>query len=168
MMGRFGFGFGGKWHGWPGMDFPRMRVRRGDMKFLLLEILKDGPRHGYEMINLLEEQGKGYRPSPGSVYPTLQMLDEGGYVTSREIDGKKVYTITDAGLKLLEDRGDRSCEEAPGMKQAEQVREVRQALSKLANAVIDGARGPDEETMKRIAEILNKARKEVYGILAES
>jgi DNA-binding PadR family transcriptional regulator len=93
------------------------------------------------------------------------MLEEGGYVTSEQIDGKKVYTITDAGLKLLEERGDRSFEETPGMKQAF---EIRQSLRKLAVAVVDGARGTDEETMKQIGEILDKARKEVYSVLAES
>lgn len=154
-FGRFGRGFG--------CEPPRMR--RGDMKFLLLEILKEGPRHGYEIINGLERQFRGYRPSPGSVYPTLQMLEEGGYVTSEQIDGKKVYTITDAGLKLLEERGETRFEETPGMKQAF---EVRKSLNKLAMAVVDGMRGTDTETMKKIEEIVNKARKEVYSILAES
>jgi DNA-binding PadR family transcriptional regulator len=164
MRGRFGFGTGfGRWATGHGFEGPR--VRRGDMKFLLLEILKEGPRHGYEIINGLEGQTKSYRPSPGSVYPTLQMLEEGGYVTSEQVEGKKVYTITDAGLKLLEERGERQYEETPGMKQAF---EIRQSLRKLAVAVIDGSRGTDEETVKRIGEILNKARKEVYAVLAES
>jgi DNA-binding PadR family transcriptional regulator len=135
------------------------------MKFLLLDILKEGPRHGYEIINDLEGQFRGYRASPGSVYPTLQMLEEGGFVTSEQIDGKKVYTITDAGLRLLDERGESRFEETPEMKQ---IFEIRQSIRKLATAVIDGTRGSDEETMKRIAEILNKARKEVYGVLAES
>lgn len=163
MHGRFGFRFGGR-HGM-GLGFEGPRVKRGDMKFLLLEILKDGPRHGYEMINGLEGQFRGYRPSPGSVYPTLQMLEEGGFVTSEQVDAKKVFTITEAGLKLLEERGESSFEETPGMKQAY---ELRQAMKKLAAAVMDGARDTDEETVRRIGEILNKARKEVYSVLAES
>ncbi len=141
------------------------RVRRGDMKYLLLEILKEGPRHGYEIINNLEGNFRGYRPSPGSVYPTLQMLEEGGYVTSEQVDGKKVYTITDEGRKLLEERGESRFHETPGMKQGF---ELKQSLAKLASAVIDGARGSNEQTMKRIGEILDKARKEVYSVLAES
>jgi DNA-binding PadR family transcriptional regulator len=141
-------------------------MRRGDMKFLLLEVVKDGPRHGYEMISELENRFRGYRPSPGSVYPTLQMLEEGGFVTNQEVDGKKVYTITDAGLKLLEERGEHRFEEAsPEMKEAFAIRE---SLRKLAGAVVDGARGTDETTLKKINEILNKARKEVYSVLAES
>lgn len=165
MRGRFGFGFGGgRW----ARDFGfhcEPRMRRGDMKYLLLEILKEGPRHGYDIINGLEGQFRGYRPSPGSVYPTLQMLEEGGYVTSEEIDGKKVYTITDAGRKLLEERGEKPFEATPGMKQAF---EVQKSLAKLGAAVVDGVRGSDPETMKRIEEIINKARREVYSVLAES
>ena len=160
MYGRFGFGRWGKGFG---CEFPRMR--RGDMKFLLLEMLKDGPKHGYEIIGGLEGRFRGYRPSPGSVYPTLQMLEEGGFVTSQEVDGKKVYTITEAGLKLLEERGEWRFEEPPGAKQAF---ELRDSIRKLVSAVVDGSRGTDEETMKRIGEVLNKARREVYSILAES
>lgn len=164
MYGKHGFRMGHGWAKMAGFEFPRMR--RGDMKFLLLEVLKEGPRHGYEMISELENRFRGYRPSPGSVYPTLQMLEEGGFVTSQEVEGKKVYTITDAGITMLEERGERRQEEAsPEMKEALALRE---ALRKLASAVIDGARGTDEETLKRINETLNKARKEVYSILSES
>jgi len=160
MYGRHGFGRWAK-----GFESAVPRMRRGDMKFLLLEILKEVPRHGYEIISGLEGRFRGYRPSPGSVYPTLQMLEEGGFVTSQEVDGKKVYTIADAGLKLLEERGEWRCEETPGAKQA---MELREAIRKFVSAIGDGARGTDEETMKRITEIVNKARREVYSILAEA
>ena len=163
MYKRYEFRFGRGWAKTAGCEFPRMR--RGDMKFLLLEVLKEGPRHGYEIISELEGRFRGYRPSPGSVYPTLQMLEEGGFVTGQEVDGKKVYTITEAGLKLLEERGERRFEHAEG---AHPAIEIRESLRKLASAVIDGARGTDEATLNRINEILNKARKDVYSILAES
>jgi DNA-binding PadR family transcriptional regulator len=78
---------------------------RGDMKFVLLELLQERPMHGYEMIKALEEKTGGfYTPSPGSIYPTLQMLEDGGMVTSAEVEGKKVYTITDAGRASLAER----------------------------------------------------------------
>jgi DNA-binding PadR family transcriptional regulator len=163
MYGKYGFRFGRGWAKMAGCDFPRMR--RGDMKFLLLEVLKEGPRHGYEIISELEQRFRGYRPSPGSVYPTLQMLEEGGFVTGQEVDGKKVYTITEAVLDLLAERGETPKEETAGIHPAV---ELRESLRKLAGAVIDGARGTDEETVNRINEILKKARKEVYSILAES
>ena len=162
MYGQYGFRFGPRWAKDWGCGVPRMR--RGDIKFLLLEILRDGPRHGYEIIQGLEGRFRGYRPSPGSVYPTLQMLEEGGFVTGKEVDGKKVYTITDAGLKLLEERGERSYEHAPHMSE---IVEVGESLAKLGAAVL-GSRGADDATRKRVIEILNAARKDVYSTLADS
>lgn len=165
MFGRFGMKFG---RGGCGPGFGRgefMRMRRGDIKFHLLEILRETPRHGYEIIGELEKQSGGYRPSPGSVYPTLQMLEEAGYLTSEQIDGKKVYTITEEGLKLLEERGETRFAANPKMTQAF---EMRKNLMKLGAAVMDGVRDGDEETVSKINEIVNKARKDVYSILAES
>lgn len=106
--GRGPFGPGGPFGG-PGAPFGfggEGRVfGRGDIKYALLELLQERPMHGYEMIKALEERSGGfYTPSPGSVYPTLQMLEEGGYVTVSEVEGKKVYTITDAGRNMLAER----------------------------------------------------------------
>ncbi len=90
------FGFGGE----KGRFFGR-----GDMKFALLELLLERPMHGYEMIKALEEKAGGfYTPSPGSIYPTLQMLEDSNLVTANEVEGKKVYTITDAGRAALAER----------------------------------------------------------------
>ena len=164
MFGRRGFRFGPMDCG-PKFGERFMRMRRGDIKYHLLEILKEGPRHGYEIISELESRSGGYRPSPGSVYPTLQMLEEGGYLTSEQIEGKKVYTITDEGKRLLEERGAPSFEAHPKMARAF---EMRKSLMKLGSAAMDGVRDGDEETVKKIGDIINKARKDVYAILAES
>src|SRR5216683_2865089 len=104
----FGFGFfgprrwGRRWRGGFG-DFGQERFfGRGDLKYVILDLLKDQPRHGYDIIRALEERMRGrYRPSPGSVYPTLQMLEDLGYVTSSQQEGKKVYSITDEGRRYL-------------------------------------------------------------------
>ncbi len=78
---------------------------RGDIKFALLDLLKERPMHGYEMMKALEEKSGGfYTPSAGSIYPTLQMLEDRGFVTVKEVDGKKVYSITDTGRGLLAER----------------------------------------------------------------
>ncbi len=147
MRGGFGRGWGG-------------RTRRGDMKFLVLETLSDAPRHGYELIGAIEQR-RGFRPSPGSIYPTLQMLEDGGFVTSAEVDGKRVYTITAAGRALLANRApDADDEEAPGAHHR-----LRESAMKLGAAVM-GARGSDEATLERIREIIDRARREVYAILA--
>lgn len=90
------FGFGGE----RGRFFGR-----GDMKYVLLELIQERPMHGYEMIKALEEKSGGfYSPSPGSIYPTLQMLEDGGLVTANEVEGKRVYSITDSGRALLAER----------------------------------------------------------------
>ncbi|MGI9059948.1 MAG: PadR family transcriptional regulator [Ktedonobacteraceae bacterium] len=78
---------------------------RGDIKFALLELLQERPMHGYEMMKALEEKSGGfYTPSAGSIYPTLQMLEDRGFVTVQEVEGKKVYSITDTGRGLLAER----------------------------------------------------------------
>lgn len=78
---------------------------RGDVKFALLELLRERPMHGYEMMKALEEKSGGfYTPSAGTIYPTLQMLEDRNLVTAQETDGKKVYSITDAGSAFLEEQ----------------------------------------------------------------
>jgi DNA-binding PadR family transcriptional regulator len=150
----FNRGFGGGWKG---------RTRRGDVKFLVLDVLAEGPRHGYEIIGAIEEK-RGFRPSPGSIYPTLQMLEDGSFVTSAEVEGKRVYTITDAGRALLANRAtdgdDEDGDEAPGPRER-----LKGSAMKLAAAVM-GTRGSDEATIDKVRAILDKARKEIYAILA--
>ena len=74
------------------------RMRRGDIRTALLAILVEEPGHGYDLIQRLEEKTAGaWRPSPGSVYPTLQLLEDEGLVRSIERDGKRVFEITDQG-----------------------------------------------------------------------
>lgn len=97
-MGR-GFPFGG-----PG---PRM-FERGYLKYALLELLKERPKHGYEMMKELEERMGGfYAPSAGAVYPTLQLLEDRGWVTSESAEGKKVYKITPEGTQALDEASTR-------------------------------------------------------------
>jgi DNA-binding PadR family transcriptional regulator len=76
------------------------RMGRGDMSPIVLYVLLEKPMHGYEIIRKLEEQCHGFwRPSPGSIYPTLTLLEEQDLVTSHEEDGKKVYTLTEEGRR---------------------------------------------------------------------
>jgi DNA-binding PadR family transcriptional regulator len=158
--GGWGGGFGGPWGpGWGGG-----RARRGDVKFLVLESLAQGPKHGYEIIRAIEES-RGARPSAGSVYPTLQMLEDGGFVTSEQVDGKRIYTITDAGREMLANRNvDADDDDGEDMTPDARHR-LRHSAMKLGAAVM-GARGSDDATIDKIREILDRARKEVYGILA--
>jgi len=91
--------------------------QKGDLKYVILDLLKDKPRHGYEIIRELEEQSMGtYKPSPGAVYPTLQMFEDMGYTTTTERDGKKIYTVTEEGLKFLAERKESADEVRSHMK----------------------------------------------------
>ena len=100
---------GGPWEWWMGKGRHR-RGRRGrwfgsgDMKYVILKLLRDKPMHGYEVMKELEEHTHGcYKPSPGTVYPTLQWLEDEGLVSSEEVNGKKVYSVTEAGLEFLKE-----------------------------------------------------------------
>src|ERR1041384_1351301 len=110
---RFGrFGGGPLWS--PGPEgggggwsrFGRM-LAQGDLKLLALALIAEQPRHGYELIKLIEDKTRGaYSPSPGVVYPTLTFLEEAGYVTAESEGAKKRYTITDEGRAYLEENRD--------------------------------------------------------------
>ncbi len=110
---RFGkFGFGGR-HGMGGGDMnpDDMRAGRmlaqGDLRLVALALIAVAPRHGYEIIKLVEEKtADWYSPSPGIVYPTLTYLEEAGYVTASTEGSKKLYTITDEGRAYLGTQGD--------------------------------------------------------------
>jgi len=141
---------------------PGGRTRRGDVKFLVLEVLADGPRHGYDIIGAIEER-RGFRPSAGSIYPTLQMLEDGGFVTAAEVAGKRTYTITDTGRALLADRANAAGSDEDDAPDARH--RLKGSAMKLAAAVM-GTRGTDDATLDRVREILDRARKEIYAILA--
>jgi DNA-binding PadR family transcriptional regulator len=102
--------------GFPDPRVQRLRrfFSRGDLKFALLELLTERPMHGYEMMKELQERSGGmYTASPGSIYPTLQMLEDRDFVTVSEADGKKVYTITDAGRAFLAENQAEADEQRP-------------------------------------------------------
>ena len=115
--GRFGHGHyrhGGGRHGRGGGDFgggDMMRAGRmlaqGDLRLLALALIAEQPRHGYEIIKVLEEKTEGwYAPSPGIVYPTLTYLEEAGYVTVEADGAKKLYSITEEGRAHLAENKD--------------------------------------------------------------
>lgn len=148
------------------------RTRRGDIKFILLGLLSERPQHGYELIKELEARRGGFRrPSPGSVYPTLQMLEEGGYLTSEEIDGKRIYTITDSGRQLLSDRhqqsDSRNADDCSTESKPSELIELRHTLTQLNDAVAQVARSGNLAQANRVGELLAQVKREIYKLLAE-
>jgi len=155
--------WGQGWGTWPGAP----RARRGDVKFAILEVLAERPRHGYDVIRALEERRAGYRPSPGSIYPTLQMLEDEGHVTSESVDGKRVYTLTASGHELLRQRPDEADEDEEHAAHGAR-HELREAAFRLGAAVWQVAREGDESATARVREILDRARREIYAILGDA
>jgi DNA-binding PadR family transcriptional regulator len=159
--------------------FNRFRERmfeKGDLKYVILELLKDKPAHGYELIKALEERlGGFYAPSPGAVYPTLQMLEDLGYVTAVTQDGKKVYSITDAGNAFLAERRPLVDEIFGRMRDSwdpawgRDLHRVMRELGDLGRSVAGEARNrwPTPDQMRRIRETVGRARTEIEGIMAE-
>lgn len=146
------------------------RARRGDVRTGLLSLLADGSMHGYDLIRELEERSGGmWRPSPGSIYPTLQMLEDEGLVTGKEQDGKRVYSITDAGRAELEQRRQRGDDTEPWEfgPAREGFAQLKDSVFQLGAAAMQVARTGSSAQLKQAAEILAEARKKIYGILAE-
>ncbi|WP_084713510.1 PadR family transcriptional regulator [Streptacidiphilus rugosus] len=145
------------------------RARRGDVRASLLALLKERPMHGYEMIReIAERSGGSWRPSPGSVYPTLQMLDEEGLIASEESGGKKLFSLTDAGRTEAEQGPDAPWEEAAQGEHWEVVREFGRAGGAVKDAVRQVMMtGTPEQRAKALA-VLADARKRLYLILADA
>lgn len=124
--------------------------------------------HGYEMIRELRDRtGGAWRPSPGSIYPTLQLLEDEGMVSATEHGGKKVYSLTDAGREEVESRG----EGAPWEDFTEPADSpwaaLRAAGMGLMAAAMSGAQAADEDQLRRIVQTLRDARSRIYRILGE-
>ena len=145
------------------------RMRRGEIRTALLAELSEAPGHGYDLIQRLEDKSGGeWRPSPGSVYPTLQMLEDEGLVRSTERDDTRVYEITDTGRAEAERRS----KEAGGAPwEGNRSRSPRGQLKDSAVQILLASRqlqhaGSDEQ-VEHALEIMRNARKQLYGLLAE-
>ena len=167
-MPRFGRGF-------PGFEGTERRFDRGDVKYVLMDLLREGPRHGYDMIKELERRSGGlYTPSAGSVYPTLQMLEDQGLVASTTVDGKRTYRLTDSGYAFIEERADRT-DDARGRAWADpdhvrdDFRSLGREAGELARSLRNSVRthAPDTHQLNEIRDVIGDARKRIEAILAE-
>ena len=162
----FSFGHGGRHR------HRRRWFESGDMKYVILKQLKDKPKHGYEIMKDLAEQMHGcYSPSPGTVYPTLQWLEDEGLVRSRDVDGKKVYEITDAGRKFLREHRDIIDEIFDRVKEAVDetlgggMDEVNRSVGRLVKEVYRRAwRAEDQAERKRVVDVLKRATQELENL----
>ena len=159
------FGPGGRGGGRGG---PRGRARRGDVRASILALLKDRSMHGYEMIQEIgERSGGAWRPSPGSVYPTLQMLEDEGLITSESEGGKKLFTLTDAGTTAAAEGPEAPWEEAGRGVDWDTMNEIRQAGFGLMEAFGQVWKTGTADQRQKALSVINDARKKLYLILAD-
>jgi DNA-binding PadR family transcriptional regulator len=143
------------------------RVRRGNVRAAILALLAERPMHGYEMIQELEARTSGvWRPSAGSIYPTLQMLEDEGLVTGEESEGKRRFTLTDAGRAEAEQLDSPPWEEVTGEGEGP-ASSLRESAFHLGAAIIQVARTGSGDQIAKTQDILNDARRRVYGVLGE-
>jgi DNA-binding PadR family transcriptional regulator len=166
MRGRHGMH--GGW-GYPGGG-RRRRMRRGDVRAAVLVLLDEGPMTGYGLMGEIERRSDGaWRPSPGSVYPTLALLEDEGLVRPQEGEGRTPYELTDEGKAHVEEHREQLGE--PWTKSAEGFGEgrleVRSLIGPLAAAAMQVAMAGDDAQIERAKEILGQARRDLYRILAD-
>jgi len=146
---------------------------RGGIKFAILALLKEKPRHGYDIIREMEERSGGfYSPSPGAVYPTLQALEDRDLVTSITEEGKKIYSLTDEGIAFIEEHKERARRHhdhweaqwgsGPRGENREAVSSIRDTLGDLRRAVRRSAGDPAK--LKDIGEVLEEAAAKITDI----
>jgi DNA-binding PadR family transcriptional regulator len=182
MGNAFGGRRGGPGENWPGAAWEAMeqlrgqfsrkvgaRMGRGDVRAAVLSLLADKPMHGYQIIQEIEERSGGaWKPSPGSVYPTLQLLADEGLISAKESNGRKTYSLTDEGKKLADaSAGQPAPWETPGAEHAGRKTALPKASIDLAQAVGQLGRSGTAEQVAQAVAVLDEARRKIYSILAK-
>jgi len=162
--------------GWGGPPFGgggfrgRGRARRGDVRTAVLLLLAEEPRNGYTIMQELEERSGGaWRPSAGSIYPALQLLEDEGLIRSEEVDGRRLLHLTDAGRRLVEQRP--QDQPAPWDELAGDIGDDARAIMKVAKEVMIAAaqvmQTGSESQRAQARRLLVGLRRDLYRILAE-
>jgi DNA-binding PadR family transcriptional regulator len=166
--GPFGPGFGGPGLGGPPFGSGR-RAGRGDIRAAILTLLAEEPMHGYQIIQVIAERSGGnWTPSPGSVYPTLQQLEDEGLIEPAASEtGRRVFTLTDAGREArAADSAPAPWEEAAGEADRE-LTELRDLVHQVMAATRQVAQAGTAAQIKGAQDVLRAARKGIYRLLAE-
>lgn len=172
-------GFGAGLHAdtmWQAMDQLRTkfekrvggRAGRGDVRTAVLVLLIDQPMHGYQLIREIEERSGGnWKPSAGSVYPTLQLLADEGLITAEESNGRKTYTLTEAGREEAAQLEAPAQWDSTSPGQGSGFAELSKAGIDLAQAASQVGRTGSPEQVKQAVTVLDEARRRLYSILAQ-
>jgi DNA-binding PadR family transcriptional regulator len=153
---------------------PEVPFRRGLFKYIVLRYLEDRPYHGYEIIRALGHRFHGfYVPSPGTIYPRLGRLAESGYVTCEEKDGRKVYSITDAGRSFLAENAalekeiNERLSDWENPENIEEIRRTQHELAHLGETLSWEIRKASPAKLQRIQAALRRTSGEIENILQE-
>jgi len=169
-------GPGGRPEWWDMFGGPPPRAERGAVRYLVLDALEKQPRHGYEIMQTIEERsGQTYRPSPGVIYPTLQMLEELRHVRGTEDDGRRIYAITPEGQRdLAEHRAEvEEFYERSGVsgwaESAEDLADLMQRGAQLFRVLRRAARRGrlTPSTMRKLRTVLDEVLTKVTSIVEE-
>jgi DNA-binding PadR family transcriptional regulator len=176
-MGRSGHGArrggrrGGPPFGFPGFGPVRgPRARRGDVRAALLVLLAEQPRNGYQLMQEIEQRSDGvWRPSPGSVYPALQQLEDEGLVRLEPGEGRKAYGLTDEGRAHVEAHGDELGAPWDDVKgdMGEGAWDLMGAMRQIGMVLFQLTHSGSEAQQAQAKEVLADARRRLYRILAE-
>lgn len=160
------FGMGGHMHGFGGPG--GMRARRGDVRSAILRLLSEKPMHGYQIIQELSTRSGGaWSPSAGSVYPTLQLLADEGLLSAQETAGKKVFSLTEAGVAAVAETADQPAPWEDAAQSDSGAAGYRQAAGRLMQVVFQIGKTGTPAQAEAAIEVLNDARKKLYTLLAE-
>ncbi|HEY2654292.1 MAG TPA: PadR family transcriptional regulator [Solirubrobacteraceae bacterium] len=165
---------GGPPFGGPGFGGPfgggRGRRRRGEIRTALLTLLAEEPRNGYQLMQTLEERSRGmWRPSPGSVYPTLAQLEDEGLIRSIDRDGTKLFELTDHGREYVEQHATRTppWEDPDEGGEGSTLPEMASLVVQIGKAAWQVAQDGDDRQVEKARQTLAETRRALYGILAE-
>lgn len=141
------------------------RMGRGDVRAGILALLAEGPMHGYQIIREIESRSGGtWKPSPGSVYPTLQLLADEGLLVAQEADGRKTYSLTEAGRGEAAAAASAPWDAAKGDTRS---RMLPKSAARLAEAVMHVIRGGTPDQADEAIAVIDDARRKLYAILAK-
>ena len=148
----------------------KRRMRRGDVRAALLVLLDESPHTGYGLMEEIESRSSGaWRPSPGSVYPTLQQLEDEGLVETGEGEGRQPFTLTDAGRTYVSENREKLGEPWAKLDAGvgEERVELRGLMGQVGAAVFQVAAAGDKQQVERAKELLSETRRGLYRILAD-
>lgn len=147
----------------------RGRARRGDVRLALLRLLAEEPRNGYQLMQAIEERSEGlWRPSPGSVYPTLAQLEDEGLIRSAEAEGARRFEITEAGREHLESRAEERAPWELATKDTDNpLADLAPLVVQIGKATFQVASVGDPAQRERARALLADTRRALYRILAE-